>query len=152
MATNDLDLSFDYYVAAPIEAVWKAITDGTQTEKYFYGTRLEGRLEPGGKLAYKAGGASLVEGEVVEIERGKRLVSKQRSLWDDKVAADPASTVRWELTPMGPKATRLVLVHGGFAKQTETHRQCAQGWPVVLSSLKTLVETGAPLVLPQESA
>ena len=152
MATNELDLTYDYYLAAPADAVWKAITDGAEMEKYFYGTRLVGRLERGASLAYEAGGASLVEGRVIDIEHGKRLVSQQRSLWDEKVAADPASTVRWELTAMGPKATRLVLVHGGFDRKTETYEQSARGWPVILSSLKTLVETGAPLVLPQEGA
>lgn len=152
MSESDLSLRYDFYLGAPSESVWKALVDGDETEKYFYGTRFEARLERGAKLAYTAGGAALVEGEVVDVDRGKRLVSRQRSLWDEKVAADPASTVHWELTALGPKATRLVLVHEGFDRKTETYEQSARGWPVILSSLKTLVETGSPLVLPQEGA
>jgi len=47
---------------------------------------------------------------------------------------------------MGP-STRLTLRHEGFAADTATYQQCASGWPVILSSMKTLIETGAPLVV-----
>ncbi|MBS2031149.1 MAG: SRPBCC domain-containing protein [Deltaproteobacteria bacterium] len=151
MTAKDLTLSYELYLAAPAADVWKALTDGAQTEQYFYGTRLVSSLKPGAPLQYLAGEAKMVEGEIVEIERGRRLVARQRSLWDEKVAADPASTVAWELTPMGERATRLTLVQSGFARETETYTQHAQGWPVILSSLKTLVETGKPLVLPAQA-
>src|SRR5262249_9697120 len=150
MATKTQPLSYDLYFAAPADRVWNALTDAALTEQYFYGCRIEGRLEKGGPLSYAAGGMKMIDGEVLDVERGKRLVAKQRSLWDDKVARDPASTVSWEIAAMGPQASRLTLVHDGFDGESETYRQSAQGWPVILSSMKTLVETGKPLALPAQ--
>jgi uncharacterized protein YndB with AHSA1/START domain len=146
MSQKDPKLSYEIYIAAPAARVWSALTDGALTEQYFYGTRVESAFEAGAPIAYAAGGARMVEGEVLAVDRGTRLTISQRATWDEKVAADPASRVAWELAPMGD-ATRLGLVHDGFGGETETYRQSAAGWPLILSSLKTLLETGRPLVL-----
>ncbi len=148
MSTN-AKLSYDIYFSATPEAVWKALTDGDATERYFFGTRFDARLERGAPLAYRAGDAVLVEGEILDVTPGKRLVARQRSLWDEKVARDGASRVTWELTAVGPKATRLTLVHDELAGKDETYKQSADGWPLILSSMKTLVETGSALEIPQ---
>lgn len=149
MATPPPSLSYELYFAAPADEVWAALTDGALTEKYFYGTRLRGSLEEGGALAYTAGDLTLVECEVLEVQRARRLVLRQRARWDERVARDAASTVRWELTALGDGASKLTLVHDGFGGETETFKQSSQGWPLVLSSMKTLVETGKPLAIPR---
>jgi uncharacterized protein YndB with AHSA1/START domain len=148
MPKSKIELTYEMYLAAPAEKVWKALVEGEQTQRYFYGTRLHSSLEPGSPLSYLAGETRMVEGRVLEIERGKKLVCEQRSLWDEKVARDPATTVRWEILPLGPEVSRLTLSHHDFSGETETYRQSAQGWPVILSSLKTWVETGRTLALP----
>lgn len=150
MKQPPLELTYDIYIAAPVDRVWSALTDGALTEKYFYGTRVKSSFAQGAALVYTAGESSLVEGTVVEITPGRSLALSQRSLWDPSVAADAPSKVRWELSPMGD-ATKLTLVHDGFAGETETFKQSAAGWPVVLSGLKTLLETGRALELPQAS-
>ena len=149
MKPADATLTYDLYIAAPAERVWGALTDPAVTEQYFYGTRVESSFLAGAPIAYAAGDVRMVDGEVVAVEAGRKLVLSQRSLWDPGVAADAASQVSWELTPLGV-ATKLSLVHAGFAGETETFRQSAAGWPVVLSGLKTFLETGRPLTLPAQ--
>src|SRR4051812_14400866 len=110
MTKQDHRLSYELYFAAPADKVWTALTDAAMTERYFYGTRLEGKLEKGAQIASLAGDMKMVDGEVLEVERGRRFVARQRSLWDDKVARDPGSRVAWEITALGPRAARLTLL------------------------------------------
>jgi uncharacterized protein YndB with AHSA1/START domain len=147
MKTKGLTLSYDLYIAAPAAQVWKSLTDGALTQRYFYGTKVTGKFEKGGALRYLTDGdVSMMDAEVVAIEPEKRLVTTCRALWDDAVKKDPSSQLSWEVTPMGA-ATRLTLLHDGFAAATPTYEQSASGWPVILSSLKTLLETGKSLVI-----
>lgn len=149
MSQKDPQLSYELYIAAPAARVWGALTEGALTEQYFYGTRVESTFARGAPISYTAGGARMVEGEVVAVDPGSKLTILQRATWDAQVAADKASRVAWELQPLG-EATRLSLVHDGFGGETATYQQSAAGWPVILSSLKTLLETGRPLVLPAQ--
>src|SRR5450631_417884 len=139
-----LKLTYDLYVAASPDRVWDALTNGTLTEQYFYGTRVKSSFERGAEITYTARDTKMIEGEVMAVDSGHKLVISQRALWDPRVAEDPASQVRWELSAMGA-ATKITLVHDGFDRETETFKQSAAGWPVVLSSMKTLIETGKPL-------
>jgi uncharacterized protein YndB with AHSA1/START domain len=143
-------LTYDVYIAASPDRVWSALTDGGLTEQYFYGTRVKSAFERGAKIDYLAGDMKRVEGEIVSVKKGQALVMSQRMVWDDKVKADPASQVAWELEAAG-EATHLRLVHDGFTAENETFKQSAQGWPVILSGMKTLLETGKPLKLPSMS-
>ena len=128
-----LKLTYDIYIAAPIDRVWSALIDGALTEKYFYGTRVESSFAKGAALVYTAGDTPMVEGTVVEVVPGRLLELSQRFVWDPAVAADAPSKVRWELESMGD-ATKLSLIHDGFVGETETFKQSAGGWPVVLSA------------------
>lgn len=133
----------------PAERVWNALTDPAVTERYFYGSRVQSRFEKGDAIDYSAGGMKVVEGRITAIEPGKKLVVSQRALWDESVAKDPASQVSWELAKLGPSTTKLTLVHDGLDAKSATCVQSNDGWPVILSGLKTLLETGKPLEMPQ---
>jgi hypothetical protein len=69
-----------------------------------------------------------------------------RAHWDDKVANDRASRVAYELAPAGA-STRLRVVHDDFDGATATYTGSVEGWPLMMSSLKTLLETGKPLAM-----
>jgi uncharacterized protein YndB with AHSA1/START domain len=112
------------------------------------------RVEPafpraeGAPYAYVGdGGFKVVDGEILGIEPEKRLVMTWKAHWDDSVAKDRASRVSYELSPAGPSATLLHLVHDDFDGPTATYSRSvhAGGWPLMLSSLKSLLETGKPL-------
>jgi uncharacterized protein YndB with AHSA1/START domain len=139
-------LSYDVYIAATPDKVWKAITDSHLTKQYYYGCSIKGDFKKGAVLHYVAGDMEMMRTEVKEIVNGKRLLTTCEALWDESVSKDKPSLLIWELTAMGP-STRLTLLHDGFASSTATYEQCASGWPVILSSMKTLLETGKPLVV-----
>lgn len=149
MKNDKLILKYDIYIAAPVDKVWKALTDGSQTKQYFYGGRVTSSFKKGAAIAYLGDGEfNLLDGEVLEVTPEKRLVTTFQARWDDKVSKDKPSRVVWDLSPMG-EATRITLVHDRFAGETSTYHQSADGWNVILSSLKTYLETGKPLNLNQ---
>ena len=68
-----------------------------------------------------------------------------RAHWDESVASDRPSRVTYELSAAGPTTTRLRVIHDDFDGPTATYKGSVEGWPVMMSSLKTLLETGKPL-------
>ena len=145
---KNLEFAYDIYIGAPPAKVWKGVVDGDMTKHYVYGTRLESKLKKGEPYAYVGdGGFKVVDGEILEIEPEKRLVMTWKAHWDESVAQDRASRVTYELSAAGPSATLLHLVHDDFDGRTATYSGSAQagGWPLMLSSLKSLLETGKPL-------
>ena len=141
-----IEIVYDIYIAAPVAQVWKGIVDGDLTKHYVYGTRFEGKLEKGAPYAYLGeGGFKIVDGAIAEVDPGKRVVMTWKAHWDDSVAKDSPSRVAYTLSAMGPATTRLHLVHDQFDSQNATYSGSVDGWPLMLSSLKTLLETGKPL-------
>ena len=144
--TEKLSYSYDIYVGAPAGQVWRGIVDGEMTKYYVYGTRLESELIKGAPYAYVGdGNFKVVDGEIIEIEPEKRLVMSWRAHWDASVEQDRPSRVAYELSAVGPSTTRLHIVHDDFDGPTATYAGSVEGWPLMLSSLKSLVETGKPL-------
>jgi len=140
-----IEYTYDIYIAAPLGRVWKGIVDGDMTKHYVYGTRLESALTSGAPYAYVGdGGFKVVDGEILEVEHEKRLVMTWRAHWDDAVGKDRASRVSYELSTAGP-TTKLRVVHDDFDGQTATYTGSIAGWPLMLSSLKSLLETGKAL-------
>ena len=88
----------------------------------------------------------MLDGEVLEVKTQKLLTTTFQAHWDEKVSKDKASRVTWDLSPMG-QATKLTLIHDQFDGETATYKQSASGWNVILSSLKTYLETNKPLQL-----
>ena len=86
----------------------------------------------------------MIAGEVIEADPPKRLVLSFRALFDDATAAEPASRVTWEITPVG-SVCRLTCVHTDLFGAPKTWAATADGWNVVLNSMKTLLETGDAL-------
>lgn len=89
----------------------------------------------------------LVDGEIVEVDAEKRLVMTWRAHWGESTANDAASRVTYELSPAGPSQTRLRLIHDDFDGPTATYTESTAGWPRLLSSLKSLLETGKALAM-----
>ena len=137
---------YDIYIGAPAAAVWRGIVDGEMTKHYAYGTRLDTTLKKGAPYAYVGdGGFKLVDGEILEVEPDKRLVISWSAHWDDAVAKDRPSRVIYELSAAGPSTTKLHIVHDDFDGPTATYTGSVEGWPLMMSSLKSLIETGKPL-------
>lgn len=146
--SNDLAITYDIFIGAPVDKVWTGIVDGEMTKHYVYGTRLKTTLKEGSHYAYLADGDfSVVDGEILEVEPEKRLLMTWKANWDESVAKDNASQVLFEISPRGASVTRLQVTHNGFEGKTATYTGSIDGWPFMLSSLKSLLETGKPLEL-----
>ena len=140
------ELSYEIYIAASPKDVWRGLVDGEMTEKYVYGTRLSSSLSRGARFAYVGeGGFEAVSGEILAAEPERRLVMRWQAHWDDEVAKDRPSRVTYEIDPAGPGMTRLRLRHDEFERETATYLGSVDAWPWMMSSLKSLLETGKPL-------
>jgi uncharacterized protein YndB with AHSA1/START domain len=144
--TNKLDYSYDIYIGAPIGKVWNGLVDGEMTRQYVYGTRLESKLKKGAPYAYLGeGDFKVVEGEILDIDPERRLVMSWRAHWDESVTKDRASRVTYTLTSAGQATTKLHVLHDEFEGPTATYTGSIEGWPLMMSSLKSLLETGKAL-------
>lgn len=136
---------YQVFVRATPERVRTAITSPDQTELYFHGARVENTRER--HVSYGPDGSTWGDGPVLEFDPPRRLVHGWRSLYDPEPAGEPPSRVTWEIEPAGEGVCRLTVVHDRLDGSPRTASSVSgPGWMFVLSGLKTLVETGAPLV------
>jgi uncharacterized protein YndB with AHSA1/START domain len=145
------------YIQATPEAIWTAITDPAWTQRYGYGGRGEYELRSGGRyVAYttpemREHGAPdvAIDGEVLEADPPRKLVHTFRMVMDDAMAAQGFTRVTYEIAEINGRS-RLTVTHEleGAPQLAELmagdweDRGAGGGWPFVLSSLKTLLETG----------
>jgi uncharacterized protein YndB with AHSA1/START domain len=146
---------YEVYICTTPEKLWDAITNGALTQQYFYGGILnDGPLSPGSPMTYRDGeGAVLTDGKVLEIDPPRKLVQTWSAAWMPAGERDPDSKITWEITQLGD-ACKLAITHEHPDGETETAKSTTEGWPIILSGLKTLVETGKRLEIkfPEEAA
>ena len=138
---------YTVFIRATPEQVWDGITKPEFTTRYFYGSVLDSTYEPGAPYTGWSEDRSqqYVDGEVVEADRPRKLVTTWRAMYDPETAAEPYSRVTWEIEPAGEHVTKLTVVHDELEAAPKTAANVAGGWSFVLSGLKTLLETGEPL-------
>jgi uncharacterized protein YndB with AHSA1/START domain len=131
------------YIKASLEQVWDALTNPEVTQKYWGNTRIESGWQRGSKIFYRRNGEVVDEHTIIEIDRPFRLVHTFQPLFGE-FADEHASRVSIELQAGGP-VVRVALMHEGFQANSKVYSACSEGWPMILSGLKTLLETGLPL-------
>jgi DNA-binding transcriptional ArsR family regulator len=137
---------FAIFMRATREQLWEALTNSEYTLKYYYASTVESEWRAGAPFVYRIAGQPAIVGEVIESTPPEKLICTFDAQWDDDVRADPPSRITWILEEAGPGVTKLTVVHDGFESETATFAQIAGGMPFILSGLKTLLETGAPLM------
>lgn len=138
---------FEIYIKTSPERLWQAITDPELRARYNFGVAALSDWKQGSALRIGAHDGSLVvaEGEILEIDPPRRLVHSQIALWSDEVKAEGATRVTWEIEPVGDSC-RLTVTHDQLRR--DANPQQYGGWMMVLSGLKTLLETGEDLTTP----
>ncbi len=137
------DFVLQTYIRTTQQQLWDALTKGELTQQYYYGTKLVSDLKQGSPFRYiDPDGKVVLDGEIVEIEPIRRIVSTFVPSWTDK--AQP-TRVTFELETVG-EAVKFTIIHHDYAKTADAGIE--NGWPIVVAGLKTLLETGKPLVLP----
>jgi uncharacterized protein YndB with AHSA1/START domain/DNA-binding transcriptional ArsR family regulator len=137
---------FATYIRATPEAIWRALTESEFTTRYYHGSTVESAWTAGAPLVYAIDGNPVIKGTVVEADPPRRLVTTFSAVWNEKMAPDPPSRLTFEIEEAGPGVCKLTVVHGGFERRTETYESVVNGWPLILAGLKTLLETGQPLM------
>ncbi len=137
---------FEIYIKTTPERLWKAITDPEMRAKYNFGMQVESDWREGSD--YKGGvpgAVDLVFGDNLEVNPPKRLVQTFNAVWSDDVKAAGASRVTWEITEVGTSCC-LTVIHDQLP--ADANSELWGGWPMILSGLKTLLETGETLDTP----
>ncbi len=134
-------LNYIFYIAAPPEKVWEGFVSPESNRVIFTGAEFEADLKPGGSLAWVGPGSdgkpmNYVHGKVLRCEPPKLLQYTFVMGQNEKTSR---ATV--ELVPE-TEATKVTVTHDEWAEDDSTYAACADGWPRILSRLKTLIETG----------
>jgi uncharacterized protein YndB with AHSA1/START domain/DNA-binding transcriptional ArsR family regulator len=136
---------FEIYIKTTPERLWQAITDTEMRRKYTFGAVVSSDWTPGSRYQGVGHGTPIFEGENLEVDPPRRMVQSFRALWGEDVKSEGTSRVTWEIEPIGDSC-RLIVTHDQLRE--DANNQLYGGWPMVLSGLKTLLETGDILTTP----
>lgn len=136
-----LPLIFTFYIAAPIEKVWDGFVSKEANQKIFMGAEFEVDLKPSGSMTWSGPGKDgkpmrYVTGRVIEVA-APRLLEYDFGMG----MGESMSHVKIELTPES-EAVKVIVTNDHWAEADPAYAQNADGWPRILSRLKTLLETG----------
>jgi uncharacterized protein YndB with AHSA1/START domain len=138
---------YEIYIKTTPERLWEAITDTEQRRVYNFGVGIASDWTVGSKVegTHPSADGPLSEGENLEVDPPRRLVQTFTALWSDEARAEGSSRVTWEIEPVGDSC-RLLVIHDELREGANP--ELFGGWPMILSGLKTLLETGESLTTP----
>jgi len=137
---------FEIYIKTTPEKLWHAITDPDMRAKYTFGMRIETDWKEGSAFRGMGGpGLVITEGVNLEVDPPRKLVQSFNALWGEDVKAEGTSRVTWEIEQVGDSCC-LTVTHDQLRENANP--ELYGGWPMILSGLKTLLETGETLTTP----
>jgi uncharacterized protein YndB with AHSA1/START domain len=138
---------FEIYIKTTPERLWEAITDAEMRSRYTFGLLVESDYSPGSTYTGRslAADSTIIEGENLEVEPPARLVQSFNALWGEGVKEEGTSRVTWEIEQV-EDSCRLTVTHDQLADGANP--ELFGAWPMILSGLKTLLETGELLTAP----
>jgi uncharacterized protein YndB with AHSA1/START domain/DNA-binding transcriptional ArsR family regulator len=144
---HTMEKVFEIYIKTTPERLWEAITSPELRQKYNFGVGVESDWSPGSRYesVHPGAGISIAEGENLEVDPPRRLVQSFDALWSDDVKAEGTSRVTWEIEQV-EDSCRLTVTHDQL--RDGANDELFGGWPMILSGLKTLLETGDLLTTP----
>jgi uncharacterized protein YndB with AHSA1/START domain len=144
MPMNKPTFVYVTYIAAPPEKVWEALTKADISEKYWFGYRVEASGKAGDRMtAVSPKGQQAHNDPIIESDPPRRLVYGWQPLYEH-MQGERASRVTFEIEPFKMQ-TRLTVTHDEFDEGSKIFGMISKGWPAVLSSLKSYLETGQGL-------
>ena len=143
---DSMEKVYEIYIRTTPERLWDAITNPEIRAKYNFGATVHSDWRPGSRMELVAPSVGVLgDGAVVEADPPRRLVHTMTALWSDEVRSAGASRVTWEIEPVADSC-RLTLTHDQLRE--DANDQIYGGWPMILSGLKTWLETGELLTTP----
>jgi uncharacterized protein YndB with AHSA1/START domain len=140
---SKLEYVYVTYIETSAEKLWHALTDSDFTERYWFGHRVSSDWKPGSPYKFVKQGANTIEGEVIAVDPLRRLVYSWNSCSPDD-RREGVSRVTFEIEPRG-KVVKLTVTHDELNEAGVTYCNISGGWPMVMASLKSLLETGRAL-------
>ena len=134
---------YTIYIASTPEKVWEALTNSEFTRQYWFDTEVRSDWKVGSTYRFSKQGKPSVEGKVLESDPPRRLAYT----WDpcsEDARRERTSRVTFDLEPRG-KVIKLTVTHNNLDEGGKTLRDISGGWPMVIASLKSFLETGKPL-------
>ena len=144
---NTMEKVFEIYIRTTPERLWQAIVDNDIRVKYHFGNRNLTDWIAGShyEMTNDKADGPLTEGEILEIDPPRRLVQSMTALWGDDVKNEGTSRVTWQIEQV-EDSCRLTVTHDQLREGAND--QLYGGWPMILSGLKTWLETGQLLTTP----
>ncbi|HEX2625409.1 MAG TPA: SRPBCC domain-containing protein [Candidatus Limnocylindrales bacterium] len=138
---------YSIYINAEPERVWRAITDGAETEQYYFGTIVKSDWKVGSRVSYDyPDGTVAADGEVLACDPPNRLEMTFLARWDPEVEAEGHVRHTWELAAEDGQ-TRLTVTTSGIKAGSKTAESFGSGIIFIVSGLKTFVEGGRTAVV-----
>ena len=138
------------YIETTPEKLWEALTSSDFTKRYWWDTRVVSDWKVGSPFSLVLNGRTTDVGEVLEAERPRRLSYTFRHILNEAARNERPSRVTFVLEPHG-KLVKLTLTHEDFAEDSVVIDGISKGWPAIMSSLKSLLESGEALVIPLDA-
>jgi uncharacterized protein YndB with AHSA1/START domain len=135
------------YIETTPERLWEALTSSEFSKRYWFGTELKSDWKVGSPFALVMNGTITDEGEILEADPPRRLSYSFRHVLNDEMRNEKPTKVVFSIEPHG-KFAKLTLTHEGFAEGSKLLDDISKGWPAIMSSLKSLLETGTALAIP----
>ena len=142
---REMQKVFEIYIKATPERLWSAITDPATRAKYNFGAGARSDWKAGSRVELQAGEFLLGEGEVLEVDPPRRLVHTMLAHFSPEAEAEGFSRITWEIEPVGDSC-HLTVTHDQMREGA--CEQIYGGWPMILSGLKTWLESGELLTTP----
>jgi len=144
---DTIDHVYSVYIKASPDRVWRAITDGNETVRYYYGTRVASDWGNGSPLSYAyPDGSIAADGVVLEIDPGRRVVMAFHPRWDPDVDAEGPIRMTWEVEATDDGGSKLTVT-SALKPGSKSAEGFTSGIVYIVSGLKTFVETGEPLTV-----
>lgn len=138
------EFHYTIFIAKPASDVWSALTEKKLIDQFYMAPVHTLELKKGGKISYGSE-AEFIIGTITDLEAPKTLVHTFKFAG----SGDPETRVAYEIEPVGELMCSLTISHTGFRAADQTFANVTGGWPVIASSLKTLLETGRGLPWPK---
>jgi uncharacterized protein YndB with AHSA1/START domain len=141
---ESMEKVFEVYIRTTPERLWEALTDSDMRRQYSFGLAVSSEWTPGSRFEQRGpdGTGVFAEGEILEVDPPRRLVQTMVPLWSEEIKREPPSRITLEIEPRRDLC-RLTVTHDGLRE--DANNELYGGWPMILSSLKSLLETGESL-------
>lgn len=144
-ATDRPSFVYVTYIRTSAEELWRALTDPDFTERYWGGIRIKSDWKVGSRVGLWQGDREMDSGEVLECDPPRRL-SFTWKVGHSGFENEAASRATFEITPLGEQV-QLKLVHDQFEPGSQVFEAVSTGWPMLMASLKSMLETGRVLTM-----